>query len=42
MREAGPEGEMTDQWRVYDEIVHVLPTDKNLRTMVQASAGTGE
>ena len=42
MREGGPEGEMTDQWRVYDEIVHALPTERKLRTMVQASAGTGE
>ena len=37
MREGGPEGEMTDQWRIYNEIVHTLPTEKRLRIMVQAS-----
>ena len=37
MREGGPEGEMTDQWRVYNEIVHALPTERRLRMMVQAS-----
>jgi hypothetical protein len=42
MREGGPEGEMTDQWRVYDEVVHALPTERRLRMMVQASAGTGK
>ena len=42
MREGGPEGEMTDQWRVYNEIIHALPTERRLRMMVQASAGTGE
>ena len=42
MREGGPEGEMTDQWRVYNEIVHALPTERRLRMMVQASAGTGK
>ena len=42
MRDGGPEGEMTDQWRVYSEIVHALPTERRLRMMVQASAGTGK
>ena len=37
-----PEGEMMDQWRVYNEIVHALPTERRLRMMVQASAGTGK
>ena len=37
MREGGPDGEMTDQWRVYNEIVHTLPTEKRLRMMVQAA-----
>ena len=37
MREGGPEGEMTDQWRIYNEMVHTLPTEKRLRMMVQAS-----
>ena len=36
MREGGPENEMTDQWRVYSEIIHALPTGKRLRMMVQA------
>ena len=31
------EGGMTDQWRVYDEIVHTLPTERRLRMMIQAS-----
>ena len=42
MREGGPDGEITDQWRVYNEIVHALPTERRLRMMVQASAGTGK
>ena len=42
MRHGGPDGEMTDQIRVYNEIVHALPTDRRLRLMVQASAGTGK
>ena len=37
MREGGPEGEMTDQWRVYNEMVHSLPAERRLRMMVQAS-----
>ena len=34
---SSPEGGMTDQWRVYDEIVHTLPTERRLRMMIQAS-----
>ena len=42
MRQGGPDGEVTDQCRVYNEIVHALPSERRLRMMVQASAGTGE
>jgi hypothetical protein len=42
MRQGGPDGEVTDQWRVYNEIVHALPSERRLRMMVQASAGTGQ
>ena len=42
MQDGGPEGETTDQWRVYSEIVHRLPAERPLRMMVQASAGTGK
>ena len=33
---------ITDQWRVYKEIVDALATGTKLRMMVQASAGTGK
>ena len=42
MRQGGPDGEETDQWRVYKEIVHALAGPTRLRMMVQASAGTGK
>ena len=42
MQDGGPAGGTTDQWRVYNGIVHRLPTDRPLRLMVQASAGTGK
>ena len=38
----GPDGEATDQWRVYSEIVQWLSSAKCLRMMIQASAGTGK
>ena len=38
-----PDGQLTDQWRVYSEIIQALSsTDRRLRMMVQASAGTGK
>jgi hypothetical protein len=33
---------VTDQWRVYSEIVDALSTGRRLRMIVQASAGTGK
>ena len=42
MQQGGADGETTDQIRIYDEIVHALPTERRLRIMVQASAGTGK
>ena len=37
MREGGPEGEMTDQWWVYSEIVHALPTERRRKRNVASS-----
>ena len=42
MQQGGVDGETTDRWRVYNEIVHSLTTERRLRIMVQASAGTGK
>ena len=43
MMKAGAGGSgVTDQFRVYQHIVHCLETDSYLRLMVQASAGTGK
>ena len=43
MMQAGAGGSgVTDQFRVYQYIVHCLQTDSYLRLMVQASAGTGK
>ena len=38
-----PDGQLTDQWRVYSEIIQALASaDRRLRMMVQASAGAGK
>ena len=42
MRQGSTDGEPTDQWRVYSEIVQALQSDRRLRMMIQASAGTGK
>ena len=42
MQAGGPEGCITDQWRVYQHIVSQLQTGPPIRLMVQASAGTGK
>ena len=43
MRQGSPDGQPTDQWRVYSEIIQDLAsTERRLRMMVQASAGTGK
>ena len=42
MRQGGSDGEPTDQWRVYSEIVQALQSHRRLRMMIQASAGTGK
>ena len=42
MREGGPGGALTDQWRVYQHIVGSIERGEYLRLMVQASAGTGK
>ena len=39
---ASDSGGVTDQWRVYSEIVDALSTGRRLRMLVQASAGTGK
>ena len=41
MRQGSTDGEPTDQWRVYSEIVQGLQSHRRLRMMIQASAGTG-
>ena len=41
LRSGGMDGADTDQWRVYQYIIEQLSSDKPLRQMVQASAGTG-
>ncbi len=39
----GEEGQLTDQWRVYQEIISKLDSSRDaLRMVVQASAGTGK
>ena len=39
----GEEGQLTDQWRVYQEIISKLDSSREaLRMVVQASAGTGK
>ena len=43
MRSGGPDGEQTDQSRVFDYIISVFESGTSwLRLMVQASAGTGK
>ena len=42
LREGAEEGGVTDQWRVYSEIVKKIQAGEWLRMMVQASAGTGK
>ena len=42
MRQGSSDGEPTDQWRVYSEIVQGLQSARRLRMMIQASAGTGK
>ena len=42
MRQGSTDGEPTDQWRVYSEIVQALQSHRRLRMMIQASAGTGK
>ena len=41
LRSGAADGADTDQWRVYQYIVEQLSSDRPLRLMVQASAGTG-
>ena len=42
MKAGGAGGKDTDQFRVFQFIIEVLQSDKKLRLMVQASAGTGK
>ena len=42
MRSGVADGAVTDQWRVYQFIIEQLSSDRPLRLMVQASAGTGK
>ena len=42
MRQGSSDGQPTDQWRVYSEIVQAFQTERRLRMMIQASAGTGK
>ena len=42
LRSGGPDGQETDQWRCYQYIVARLQSDRPLRLMIQASAGTGK
>jgi hypothetical protein len=41
LRSGGTDGQETDQWRTYQFIVTELASDRPLRLMIQASAGTG-
>ena len=42
LRSGGPDGQQTDQWRCYRYIVARLQSDRPLRLMIQARAGTGK
>ena len=42
LRSGADPGGVTDQWRVYEYITNGLASDRPLRLMVQASAGTGK
>jgi hypothetical protein len=42
LQAGGPEGECTDQWRIYSEIVGCLAGGAVARMLVQASAGAGK
>ena len=42
LQAGAPDGQETDQWRVYQYIIAELSSDRPLRLMVQASAGTGD
>ena len=41
MQAGGPDGGITDQWRVYQHVIAQLQMGSPIRLMVQASAGTG-
>jgi len=42
LMQQGPDGEITDQFRVFEHIVHCIQGGMYLRLLIQASAGTGK
>ena len=42
LRSGGTDGQETDQWRSYQYIITELGSDRPLRLVIQASAGTGK
>ncbi len=42
MMRASPDGQVTDQWRVYEHVINCIQNGDYLRLMIQASAGTGK
>ena len=42
MQKGAADGEVTDQWRVYQHVIGCIERNEYLRCMIQASAGTGK
>jgi hypothetical protein len=42
MQKGAADGEVTDQWRVYQHVIGCIERNEYLRCMIQAGAGTGK